>query len=68
MRIEYEQAGIPEYWIVDPQDELVTVLVLDGDAYRTHGEFRPGETATSALLKSFTINVKACFEAAEERR
>jgi Uma2 family endonuclease len=27
-RIEYAQARIPEYWIVDPEEEMITVLVL----------------------------------------
>ena len=32
-RIEYERAGIQEYWIVDPEQETVTVLSLSGDVY-----------------------------------
>jgi Uma2 family endonuclease len=64
-RTEYAAAGIPEYWIVDPEQQSITVLTLDGDAYRTHGEFKPGDTATSPLLPGFTINVTACFAAAE---
>ena len=30
-RFDYAEAGIPEYWIVYPIDEAVTVLVLAGD-------------------------------------
>ena len=29
-RLDYAEAGIPEYWIVNPLDETVTVLVLWG--------------------------------------
>ena len=32
-RSEYAQAGIPEYWIVDPQTATITVLRLVGAAY-----------------------------------
>ena len=27
-RDEYARAGIPEYWIVDPEEETITVFVL----------------------------------------
>ena len=37
-RFDYAEAGIREYWIVNPLDEVVTVLVLAGDEYREHGE------------------------------
>src|SRR5438067_954803 len=32
-RREYAEAGIPEYWIVNPLNRTVTVLTLDGDRY-----------------------------------
>lgn len=60
-RAEYAQAGIPEYWIVDPQRELVTVLTLQGEAYQLHGEFTPDQNATSQLLDGFTVSVKELF-------
>ncbi|MCA9078042.1 MAG: Uma2 family endonuclease [Planctomycetaceae bacterium] len=63
-REDYAAAGIPEYWIVDPETQTISVLTLDGEAYKSHGELRPGETATSVLLDGFTIDVKACFDAA----
>lgn len=64
-RTEYAQANIPEYWIVDPETESITVLTLPAGTtvYAEHGVFKPGETATSVLLPDFTIEVTACFAA-----
>lgn len=64
-RAEYAAGGIPEYWIVDPQEQTITVLTLNGDHYRVHGEFKPGETATSLLLEGFAVDVADCFAAAD---
>ena len=64
-RADYAAAGIPEYWIVDPETQTITLLTLDGDAYKTHGEFQPGQTATSVLLDGFAVDVQACFDAAK---
>ena len=55
-RADYAEAGIPEYWIVDPQDAAITVLALAGNAYAEHGQFRPGSAATSALLPDFSAD------------
>ena len=62
-RADYAEAGIPEYWIVNPLDETVTVLTLDGDAYSESGVFRRGESATSALLDGFAVRVDKVFDA-----
>jgi len=63
-RLDYAAAGIEEYWIVDPQKEVVTVLQLQVDTSVLRGEFRPGTMATSALLPEFTVDVTALFAAA----
>jgi Uma2 family endonuclease len=60
---DYAEARIPEYWIVNPLDETITVLMLADDAYAEHGVFRRGETATSALLPGFTVLVDSVFDA-----
>jgi len=60
-RIEYAQAGIPEYWVVDPVGRRVTVLKLEGDHYQTHGEFKPSMQARSALLEGFIVDVDEAF-------
>jgi Uma2 family endonuclease len=60
---DYAEAGILEYWIVDPMTKTITVLALAGDAYAEHGRFGRGETATSPLLEGFTLSVDATFAA-----
>lgn len=65
-RADYAQLRVPEYWIVDPQTERITVLALKGKQYRVHGEFKPGGQATSVLLKGFSVDVSAVFAAGRE--
>jgi Uma2 family endonuclease len=58
-RVEYAKAGIPEYWIIDPERHEITVLVLKSRqrAYTEFGVFRKGTTAASKLLPGFTVDV-----------
>jgi Uma2 family endonuclease len=62
-RDDYAEAGIPEYWIVNPEDETITVLTLADDGYREHDVFHRGDTATSRLLQGFTMAVDAVLDA-----
>jgi len=55
--LDYAEAGIPEYWIVNPLQETITVLVLDGAAYSQYGVFHRGQRATSELLTGFSVAV-----------
>ena len=65
-RREYAQAGIPEYWIVDPQQLEITVLSLAGDKYNVHGVFVPGERTNSVLLAGFSVDVEDVFAVANQ--
>jgi Uma2 family endonuclease len=60
---EYAMAGICEYWIVDPELQTITVLALDGTAYRQHGVFKVGDVATSLLLSGLSVSVQDVFAA-----
>lgn len=60
-RQDYAIGGIREYWIVDPQAQLITVLILDGDRYTERGTYQGGQRATSAVLDGFEVDVTACF-------
>lgn len=63
-RFDYAHDGVPEYWIVDPEDEAITVLRLEGEgqAYVEHGTFRRADTATSDLLADFRVSVDVVFD------
>ena len=44
-RGDYAEGRVPEYWIVNPQTETITVLRLRADAYEEAGIYRRGESA-----------------------
>jgi len=56
-RAEYAQAGIPEYWIIDPVEERIQVLALEGDAYREWDGAGVGGNVRSRLLEGFEVQV-----------
>jgi Uma2 family endonuclease len=62
-RADYAEARIPEYWIVNPQNETITVLALRGDSYQETGVYRRGESAGSKLSAGFSVSVAAVFDA-----
>ena len=64
-RIDYAEAGIPEYWVVDPRDQTITVLELRADGYVEHGVHARGAEAASRLLAGFRVNVAEVFDAPE---
>jgi Uma2 family endonuclease len=61
-RVDYAEGRVPEYWIVNPQTETITVLSLRGDAYVEAGVYRRGESAQSVLLAGFSVAVAAVFD------
>jgi Uma2 family endonuclease len=62
-RLEYARAGIPEYWIVDPEEETITVFVLKARQrkYGVYGAFCKGTTAGSKTLPGFAIDVSTAL-------
>ena len=63
-RGDYAEAGVPEYWIVDPMEKMISVLELEDGRYVTLGEFKVGEIASSKLLPGLAIDVAATFKVA----
>jgi len=62
-RIEYERVGIQEYWIVDPEQETVTVLSLTGDVYSEGDLFGRGDIVKSPLLPELALHVAEILDA-----
>ena len=60
--LAYQQARVPEYWIVDYRARTIEVRVLEGGRYTLLEEFRSGEAARSQVLAGFEIAVDDLFE------
>jgi Uma2 family endonuclease len=64
--LDYAEARIAEYWIVDPERKTVIVHRLEGDRYAVHGEFGCSDHATSLVLSGFSVDVNALFAVVNE--
>jgi Uma2 family endonuclease len=60
----YEQHGVKEYWIIDPEAQTVEVLALVSGRYELVQRSLPGETSSSRLLPGFEVSVGDLFRRA----
>ena len=51
----YEQFGVTEYWIIDPEAQTIEVFALGKKGYELHSRARADEIATSRLFPDFSI-------------
>jgi Uma2 family endonuclease len=63
-RVDYAEGHVPEYWIVNPLTETISVLTLREDAYQESGVYRRGEAAKSVLNPEFSVAVGEVFDSA----
>jgi Uma2 family endonuclease len=58
----YQEAGVPEYWLVDPWDRTVAVHVLGSDLrYTAHCRGGEGDRVWSSILPGFDLAVAGLF-------
>ena len=57
----YARCGVPEYWIVDPAREMVSVFERDGDTYVVRVEATGDDVVTSGVLTGFQIAARSVF-------
>jgi len=59
----YQQAGVPEYWIVLPQEQNATVFVLEHGLYRTVAVYAKEDTAAKVFtLTGCELDLTRVFE------
>lgn len=47
-RSQYQDRGIPEYWLIDPSQQIITVLQLEGNVYKEVGVLRRNDLIRSS--------------------
>ena len=61
---EYAEAGVTEYWIVDPEGRSIEVLTGAGpEGYTSRRRFGPGDEVTSTVLPGLVVAVAALIPA-----
>jgi Uma2 family endonuclease len=58
----YAEAGVKEYWVVEPQPKRITVFLSpQGRAYQRSTVFEGAQTVSCASLPGFEVNLMALF-------
>lgn len=63
-RDQYAAVGIPEYVIVDPEEQSITVLVLEQDTYREAGCYRGDRPVVSTTFPELHLTADQVFSIA----
>ena len=58
----YGEAGVREYWVVDPRDDAVMVLERRGGGYAERAILGAGDMLTTPLLPGLAIPLAGIFE------
>jgi len=63
-RLAYGRAGVKEYWIVDPANQLVEVYLLEETgALELHGVYSRDDSVSVHVLKELVIDLRNIFQA-----
>lgn len=67
-RAQYSQRQMPEYWIVDPENQVVTVLKLEVTEYEVTeyiqvGTFRGDDRIQSLMVPRLQLTAAEIFQA-----
>ncbi|MFQ5854844.1 MAG: Uma2 family endonuclease [Anaerolineae bacterium] len=57
----YQEAGVAEYWIVDPRTRTIEMHVLEQGTYLLVGQYGPGEVIQSQVVPGFEVRVDEVF-------
>jgi Uma2 family endonuclease len=64
-RNQYQDIGIPEYWLIDPAPQTITVLQLQAGVYVEVGVFRNADRILSPQFPDLTLTAEQVLSASE---
>lgn len=64
-RQQYQDRGIPEYWLIDPYQATVTVLELVGGTYRELGVFSGSDPIGSSFISGLSMTASQVLNAGQ---
>lgn len=65
-RLQYQDCGIPEYWIIDPDAQTILVLELTGKIYTEVGSFSGEEQVRSPQFSELNLTAAQIFASANQ--
>ncbi len=60
-RIQYQDCGIPEYWIVDPEAQTILILELSENTYTEVGSFLGNNKVRSPQFRGLNVTAAQIF-------
>ncbi len=67
-RVQYQDCGIPEYWIIDPETRTILVLELTGKTYTEIGNFSGDDLVISPQFNQLNLKVSQIFDAGNQEQ
>jgi len=61
----YQRAGVKEYWIVDPVNQVIEVYLLDGEVFKRSGVYVKGDNLPVYIFEDFNIDLNIVFRSNE---
>jgi Uma2 family endonuclease len=58
---KYLEAGVREYWVIDPESGKVQVYILNGGSYRA-GIYTGDSAIPVSVLPGLAVELKSVFE------
>ncbi|MCL6627366.1 Uma2 family endonuclease [Alicyclobacillus shizuokensis] len=57
----YQRMNVREYWIVEPDENIINVYLHDGSTLRWTAECKPGDTLSPTMFADLLIDVSTIF-------
>lgn len=61
-RVQYQDCGIPEYWIIDPNTQTILILELSENTYQQVGSFGSKSQLLSPQFPTLDLTPEQIFE------